>query len=65
MKDTKKIKKIAQQIVQLELECKKYKDNIPKQKEILNQMEKLTEGLSLEELLSIDIYIVENNLLKK
>lgn len=65
MKDTKKIKKIAQQIVQLELECKKYKDDIPKQKEILNQMEKLTESLSLEELLSIDIYIVENNLLKK
>ena len=65
MKDIKKIKKIAQQIVELELKCKEYKDNIPKQKEILNQMEKLTEGLSLEELLSIDIYIVENDLLKK
>lgn len=65
MKDIKKIKKIAQQIVELELKCKEYKNNIPKQKEILNQMEKLTEGLSLEELLSIDIYIVENDLLKK
>ena len=58
MKDIKKIKNIAQQIVKLEKECRKYKDNIPKQKEVLNQIERLTNNLSLEEMLSIDIYIV-------
>ena len=65
MKDKKiNIKKIAQQIVEIEKKCQLEKDK-PKKLEYLNQLERLTENLSLEELLEIDEYIIENNFLKK
>ena len=66
MKDKKrKIKEIAHKIV--ELEKLLYNGNIDfaKRKEYTTQMERLTENLSLGELLEIDEYILENQLLKK
>ena len=62
MKDTKKIKKVAKQIVELEKKCINDKNNINK---YLKKMQQLTENLSLEELLAIDEYILENKLLTK
>lgn len=63
MKDKKKkVKKIAQKIVELENKCQLDKTNINK---YLTQMQQLTEHLSLEELLAVDEYILENKLLTK
>ena len=65
MKDKKKkIKKIAQQIVELEKLCNNTLDK-PKRIEYMTQIERLTENLSLLELLQIDEYILENNMLKR
>lgn len=69
MKDKKKekIKAIAKQIVGLENErnaCIKNCDE-GKQKEVENKMEHLIANLSLLELLQIDEYIIEKNMLKK
>lgn len=63
MKDIKKTyKKIAQQIVELEKKCK---DDAENQNKYMAQMQQLIEGLSLEELLQLDEYIVSRKLLKK
>lgn len=62
MKDKERIKKIARQLVDLEKKCQVDKDNL---NIYLRKMEKLTENLSLVELLQIDEYIVEKNLLTK
>ncbi len=63
MKD-KKIKQIAQQIVDIERKCQ----STNSKKEIdkyIQSMQQLVQGLSVNELLRIDEYIQENNLLKK
>lgn len=57
----KRLEKIAKQIIELEKKCQK-EGPLPK---YLIEMEKVTEGLSLEDLLFIDEYILENNNLKK
>lgn len=63
MKDKEKeIKQIAQKIIDLEHKCQ---EDIENRQTYLNQMIKITEDLSLEELLEIDEYIMENNLLTK
>ena len=63
MKDEKKknIKKLAQQIVRLEKECQSG-NNIS---ENMNKIEQLIQGLSLEDMLAIDDYILEKKLLTK
>ncbi len=62
MKDTKeKIKEIALQIVELEKKCQSEKNN---RKNYMTQIQQLIENLSLEELLEIDEYIVNHDLLK-
>ena len=63
MKDGKKknIKKLAQQIVRLEKECQSG-NNIS---ENMNKIEQLIQGLSLEDMLAIDDYILEKKLLTK
>jgi len=62
MKDKKKIKKTAQQISKIE---KKYQQAQSKEEQqiLFQQLEKITENLSLAEMLQIDAYILENNLL--
>ena len=60
MKDEKEIKQIAQKISNLEKQCQ----NNPEQQDMyMKKIEKIAESLSLEELLQIDIYILENKLL--
>ena len=63
MKDEKKknIKKLAQQIARLEKECQSG-NNIS---ENMNKIEQLIHGLSLEDMLAIDDYILEKKLLTK
>ena len=63
MKDGKKknIKKLAQQIVRLEKECQSG-NNIS---ENMNKIEQLIQGLSLEDMLAIDDYILEKKFLTK
>lgn len=63
MKDGKKknIKKLAQQIARLEKECQS-ENNIS---ENMNKIEQLIQGLSLEDMLAIDDYILEKKLLTK
>ena len=63
MKDEKKknIKKLAHQIVRLEKECQSG-NNIS---ENMNKIEQLIQGLSLEDMLAIDDYILEKKLLTK
>ena len=63
MKDGKKknIKKLAQQIARLEKECQS-ENNIS---ENMNKIEQLIQGLSLEDMLAIDEYILEKKLLTK
>ena len=63
MKDEKKknIKKLAQQIVRLEKECQSG-NNIS---ENMNKIEQLIQGLSLEDMLAIDDYILEKKFLTK
>ncbi len=66
MKDKKrKIKEIAHKIVELEKLLYSGNTDFVKRKEYITQMERLTENLSLGELLEIDEYILENQLLKK
>lgn len=63
MKDkNKKVEKVAKQIVELEKKCQSDKANID---EYIKQMQQLTEHLSLDELLKIDEYILENAMLIK
>ena len=63
MKDkNKKVKRIAQQIVELEKKCQIDTDNREK---YMLKIEQLTGNLSLEELFAIDEYILNNNLLKR
>jgi len=62
MKDKKKIKRVAQKIVDLEKLCLTDKNNLNK---YLERMQQLTESLSFEELLAVDEYILSNNLLKR
>jgi len=63
MKD-KKIKQIAQQIADIERKCQSTnsKEEIDK---YIQSIQQLVQGLSVNELLRIDEYIQENNLLKK
>lgn len=61
MKDGNKIKKLAEKIVELELECQNG-TNISKN---MSKIEQLTRNLSLEEMLAIDTYIQEKKLLTK
>lgn len=61
MKDGNKIKKLAEKIVKLELECQNG-TNISKN---MSKLEQLTRNLSLEEMLAIDTYIQEKKLLTK
>ena len=61
MKDGNKIKKLAEKIVKLELECQNG-TNICKN---MSKIEQLTRNLSLEEMLAIDTYIQEKKLLTK
>ena len=58
-KDNKNLKTLAMQIAQLEKEY----SNIPS-KEIEEKIYEITKGLSIAELLEIDEYILENNLIK-
>ena len=63
MKDkNKKVKRIAQQIVELEKKCQ---TDINNREKYILKIEQLTGNLSLEELLAIDEYILSNNLLKR
>lgn len=63
MKDEKKknIKKLALEIARLEKECQSG-NNISKN---MNKIEQLIQGLSLEDMLAIDDYILEKKLLTK
>lgn len=63
MKDEKKIKELAEQILELEKECQ-LKYNIS---ENMSKIEQLIQenGLSLEDMLAIDTYIQEQNKLTK
>lgn len=60
MKDEEKIKEIAQQIFNLETQYRTTQNT-----DIEQEIEKLTENLSLEELLEVDEYIFKNYLLRK
>lgn len=62
MKDKERIKNIAMQIAQLEKKCQLDKNNV---NNYLMKMEELTKNLSLEDILAIDEYIWENDILKK
>ena len=64
MKSKKKkyIKRIAEQIVELEKQCKSQPTKLS---ETQDKMEQLILGLSLEEMLAIDSYILEKKLLTK
>ena len=63
MKDEKKknIKRLAQQIARLEKECQSG-NNIS---ENMNKIEQLIQGLSLEDMLAIDDYILEKKTFDK
>lgn len=64
MKSKKKkyIKKVAEQIAKLEKQCN---DQPTKLSETQDKMEQLIMGLSLEDMLAIDNYILEKKLLTK
>ena len=64
MKSKKKkyIKRIAEQIVKLEQQCMTQPTKLS---ETQNKMEQLIMGLSLEDMLAIDNYILEKKLLTK
>ena len=63
MKDEKKktIKKLAQEIARLEKECQSG-NNLS---DAMFKIEQLVQGLSVEEMLAIDDYILEKKLLTK
>lgn len=62
MKDERKdIKKLAETIVDLERKCQ-FETNIS---EYLEQLEQLSKELSLEDMLLIDNYIIQNDLLTR
>lgn len=56
----KELKKIAHKLVQLE---KKASNDNRNQNDILDEMMSLTQGLSLQDMIQIDCYIQEKNLL--
>lgn len=56
MKDKRKIKKVAKEIVKLEKQCL-LNQHSAKINNYMQQMYELTENLSLEELLAVDEYI--------
>lgn len=63
MKDEKeKIKEIALRIVELEKKCRTDAENVSS---YMSEMMQLTDHLSLEELLQVDEYILENKILTK
>ena len=59
MKDDKKLKELAEQIIKYEKECQ-LGNNI---QENVNKIEQLIQSLSIEEMLNIDIYITNKNFL--
>ncbi len=61
MKDEKKIKELAEQILIWEKECQ-LGNNV---QENVNKIEQLIQTLSLEEMLAIDTYITSKNFLTK
>ena len=58
----KNLKKIATRIAELEKSCQHNMEKIP---ECMTEMNELILGLSLEDMLFIDEYILEKNLLTK
>lgn len=61
MKDEKKLKELAEQISKLEKECQ-LGNNL---QENMNKIEQLIQSLSLEEMLEIDTYIMNEKFLTK
>ena len=61
MKDEKKIKELAEQILVWEKECQ-LGNNV---QENMSKIEQLIQTLSLEEMLAIDTYITSKNFLTK
>ena len=61
MKDEKKLKELAEQISKLEKECQ-LGNNL---QENMNKIEQLIQSLSLEEMLKIDTYIMNEKFLTK
>lgn len=61
MKDEKKLKELAEQIIEYEKECQ-LGNNI---QENVNKIEQLIQSLSVEEMLAIDAYITNENFLTK
>ena len=61
MKDEKKLKELAKQIIKYEKECQLGK-NV---QENVNKIEQLIQSLSVEEMLAIDTYITNENFLTK
>ena len=61
MKDEKKLKELAKQIIKYEKECQLGK-NV---QENVNKIEQLIQFLSVEEMLVIDAYITNENFLTK
>ena len=61
MKDEKKLKELAKQIVKYEKECQLGKSV----QENVNKIEQLIQSLSVEEMLVIDAYITNENFLTK
>jgi len=59
MKDEKKLKELAEQISKLEKECQ-LGNNL---QENMNKIEQLIQSLSLEEMLEIDTYIMNEKFL--
>lgn len=61
MKDEKKLKELAEQISKLEKECQ-LGNNL---QENMDKIEQLIQSLSLEEMLEIDTYIMNEKFLTK
>ena len=64
MKDKRKIKKVAKEIVKLEKQCM-LNQHSAKINNYMQKMYELTENLSLEELLAVDEYISKKKMLKR
>ena len=61
MKDEKKLKELAKQIIEYEKECQ-LGNNV---QENVSKIEQLIQSLSIEEMLAIDAYIINENFLTK
>lgn len=61
MKDEKKLKELAEQIIEYEKKCQ-LGNNV---QENVSKIEQLIQSLSVEEMLAIDAYITNENFLTK